>query len=858
MRSLASQLPFPVLFWMRSHLGRHRILTALTIVAVATSVALATGLEMSSRGVEAELQRTADVLAGSAELEVSGGGLGIPEELLERVAAISGVKAAAPLLQETVELAEGPHAGTAIHLLGIDLLADPAVRSYSFDRAELATRDPLRLIAGSDSVIITTQLADKLGVSLGDPIAFDAAQGRVELVVRAILEDTGVAQAFGGHLALMDVYALQQTFGRTGWLDRIDIVLEPGVDLGTVAAAVEARVRGRASVRRSALRDAWVANTMAAIRFVIWALVVVGALVASLVSYSTMSISVERRLGEFALLRAAGLEGRRVRNLVWVEAAVFTAAATVLGVVFGIALSRAFVPILSGVSTYLQDVEIQRVDPTASTIGVGVLVGLLVGLLGSVGPARRGAMLTPLEVLSAHRASPQRRRSARRVATPLVLVAGAWLVLSLASLGIPPIARLGLIFSLGIAWVGLAARDLFPLLVVRVRPWLELAVSSVGRLAGASLLARTGPAALTVATVTGVVAGVTVTLVMVRSLSDTLDDWTAGQYPGAIYVVAGSLLGGRDRDPVLPEVVDEIRRTPGVRAVFDHYTSTLLFRGEEVLLAASSMGVMAHYGTLPVVSGDERELALALAAGEIAVSDQFAGHFHVAVGDSISLDTPRGSRPFRVAGVIRDYAGPAGSLNMDLAVFDELWQREGSSNLVIWTDDPVEPILEEVRRRVGHRQTLFFVYGEALERYASAVIGQFTRLLDVVAAMTALIGGVAVMNLLIGAVLERRRELALLRAAGATHLQLMAVILLDGALVSVAGSLAGVGLGLACAYPMVTDVVRTAFSWWVLFVVDPGQLAAVVALLMTVSLLASVYPAWLTQRVAPREMLAPE
>jgi putative ABC transport system permease protein len=853
-----SRLPFPLLFWLRSRLGRDRLLSLLTVAAIATSVALATGLEMSSRGVEAELQRTADVLAGSAELEIAAGSLGIPESLLERVAATGGVRAAAPMIEDTMRLAGGPRAGMAIHVLGIDLLADPSVRAYRFDRTELEVRDPLRLIAGADSLVITTTLAERLGVGPGDEIALESEHGPLTLTVRGTLEPSGIAEAFGGQLALMDVYAMQQAVARQGWLDRIDIVVDPDGDVDTVARALQAQVQGVATVRRAAQRDAWVDNTVSAIGFVIWALVVVGALVASLLSFATISLSVERRLGEFALLRAAGLEGRRVRNLLRVEAAGFTVIATALGLGLGVALSRGFVPILSNVSAYLQDVEIQRVEPSFTTFAVGIVVGVLVGVLGSLGPTRRGAALPPLEVLAAHRHSRPPRRSTARVAAVHAPIALAWIGLSLGSFGMSPIARLGLIFALGILWIAVATRDFFPALLLRIRPWLELGVRSVGRLAGASLLARPVHSAVTVATVAGVVAGVTVSLVLVQSLSDTLDDWTAGQYPGAIYVVAENLLGGRDRDEILPEVVEEIRLTPGVRAVFEHYTATILFRGEEALLGASSMAVMAEQGRLPVIGGDEKKLALALAAGDIAISDQFAGHFGVEVGDTISLDTPRGRREFRVAGMIRDYAGPAGSLNLDLAVFDGLWDRNGSSNLVIWVDGAVEPTLDEIRRRVRDRQTIYFVYGEALERYASSVIGQFTRLLDVVAGMTALLGGLAVMNLLLGAVVDRRRELALLRAAGATNRQLMALVLLDGLIVSAAGSLAGIALGVACAYPMVTEVVRTAFSWWILFTVDPDQLLALGLALIAASLAASAYPAWLTRRVSPREVLAPE
>jgi putative ABC transport system permease protein len=814
---------------------------------------------MSSRGVQVELQRTADVLAGRAQLEVSGGQLGIPEDLLETVVASPGVEAAAPLVEAAMRIAQGPYAGSAVHVLGVDLLADPDVRAYRVEAGAIGQGEPLRVIAGSNAVIVPRALADKLELALGDTLGLVRDGRRVDLAVQAILLPGGLSEAFDGHVVIMDLYNLQQALGRRGWFDRIDVVVSEPDELELAAAILQRRVEGVASVRRAAQRDAWVENSLAAIRFVVWGLVGVGVIVAGLLTYTTMSLAVDRRLEEFALLRAAGLEAGRVRRLVLLDTLVLSALGTGAGLFLGSLVARRFTAVLSMVSSYLQDVEIGDIAVTPSTVAIGLAVGAGVGLLACIEPARRASLRAPLEVLSAHRAPAAPPRAQLRSAAGYYLGIGLpWLVLAIHPLGLPALLHLGLIFGLGMALIGRAARDLFPRLVVRLRPTLARLSGGVGSLTGASLLARPFHSAVTVATVAGVVAGVAVTLILVRSLGSTLDDWTAGQYPGSIFVVAGNPLHGASREKLQPDVVEAVRGTPGVRAVFDHYTANILYRGEEVLLGASSMGVMARYGHLPVIDGDARRLALDLASGAIAISDQFAGHFGVAVGDELTLATPVGPRSFRVAGVLRDYAGPAGSLNIDLAVFDEIWQREGSSNLVIWTEEPKEPVLDEIRRRTQDDQKLFFVFGEELERYASQVIGQFTRLLDVVSILTAGLGAIAIMNLLLTAVVERRRELALLRAAGATNGQLMGLIVLEGAIVSIAGSASGLLLGVACAYPMVTGVVRIAFSWWLLLEIDPLQLLALGLTFVAASVLAALAPAWQARQLRISEFLAPE
>ena len=82
------------------------------------------------------------------------------------------------------------------------------------------------------------------------------------------------------------------------------------------------------------------------------------------------------------------------------------------------------------------------------------------------------------------------------------------------------------------------------------------------------------------------------------------------------------------------------------------------------------------------------------------------------------------------------------------------------------------------------------------------MIDRFIHLLYVVTGLTVLLGGIAVMNLLIGSVMERRRELALLRVAGATGPQIIGLVLVDGLIVAMVGAALGVGLGLPCASHM--------------------------------------------------------
>jgi putative ABC transport system permease protein len=848
---------FEVLYALRSSFGRQRAATLLTTLAIATSVAIAAALELSSQTVETQLEATATALAGASELEVTGGALGVPDSFVESVAEVPGVRVAAPFMQTTFSVEGAPELG-ALYVLGVDLLQDHVVRGYGAADDRPTIEDPLALAADIRSVLVTRSFAERLGLGPGD--SFPVARGSLHerLVIRGLLERGGVAEAFGGSIAVMDVYALQTILGRKGWLDRIDVVAADGADLGALQEGIAAHVAGFASVRRSAARDEWVDRTMATVRTLSLSLAAIGAFVAVLLVFGATSVAVDRRARELALLRSIGLEAARVRQLLHVDAFVVSMLAIAVGLPAGIALARVFLPLLSQISAYLQDVRIESAGVGVPTILVALAVGLGVAQAGTYLPARRAAEASPLAVMRGETFAAAPRWPTPLGWVALLAVALGWLALSSRSFGLPPLVRVVLIFGAGTGLVTFAVARLLPAGVRSGRGVLEVLVPRVGRLVGESLTGRPRDSRVTIAAVAGVLSGLTAILVMVECIAFTFDHWIAEEYRDAILVTAGTPFAGRDRELVLPKTVQTIRALPEVRAVAELFTANIPFGGEEVLLVAQTAGVIGRYGELPAVDGDPAELAERLARGEIAVSDAFADHFRIGPGDTLELSTPRGPRSFRVAGLFRDYVGPAGSLQIDMAVFDALWRRDGSYLIAVWANPPDAVAIEKIREAVGDGQELFFVYGEALKRYAGDVLRQLTGLLTQVALLTAVLGGIAITNLLVAAVTDRRRELMLLRSVGATNGLLTALILVDGALLALPSALAGIAVGVACAHPMVTDVLREAFGWSVSFRIAPMQLAMLFAGVALATLVASLYPAWLCRRMLPRDVFAPE
>jgi putative ABC transport system permease protein len=835
-----SRLPLGLVLGLNSALRQNSVFAGITVLSIAASVALATSLELSSRAVQELADRTAEALAGKAQLELVAGTLGIPERWVDEVRRVPGVSSASPMLLATfgVDAAKLP-----IHVLGVDFL-EPGESG----RADLRSRgvevpDTLKLLARADAIVIAERVAARTGVDFDGTLDVTTPRGTRALHVEGMLADRGVSRAFGGQVAVMDLYALQALLGREGSVDRIDVVPVPGADLAELQGRIEAQVRGAATVQRSGARLSSLDQSIAALRAALLLVGAIGSLVAGLLSYAAMSTAVERRLPELAVLRSTGFSARDVARFIAVDAVVVSACGTALGFAAGRVLAELFLPTLSRVSEYYVAGSTQESDVAISlwTVGLALGTGIVSALCGAIGPARTATRRWVLDGgsdLPGEGAAPGARR-------PLWLGFAALLALVSLAPGLPSRARLLAMLLLGTA---LAACLVTPALALvgRRREQLSRWLPGVGHLLGTGLAVRTRGTGLAVAAIACLVGFVSGAIILAGSFGETLLGIARARYPDAVWVSARAVFDETSTAVVLPDVVETVRRAPGVTAACEQYGSTILVRGEEVTLAAlDTRTSLAHRDP------DERARIEAtysrLAFGEIAVSGAFARRFGLHAGDTLELPTPAGPHLFHISGELFGMAGPGGIVFMDLTTFDQFWKRPGADGVLVWTQGDPTQVIDALRALTWRRQSLFFTENAELLERATAFAQRFDALLFGVATLALVLGGVAIANLLLGIVAARQRELELLRTAGAAPNQLAGVVWGDAALIAAGALCAGFALGGLIARPML-EIMGEEFGLLVEMHVDGVRLSLLAALVGASVFASATYPALLARR----------
>jgi putative ABC transport system permease protein len=763
---------------------------------------------------------------------------------------VPGVKAAASSVHALAVLAGDTSAldfevgllGAAeqrLTIYGVDPGVDPDVRVYKIvDGKWLA--DDLDLY----EAVLVKDFADDEGIEVGDDINVITPNGFEAIRVVGLISKEGAGQLNNGMFGAMPMRAVQEIFHRAGDVDQIDIVVDDELrttrGLEALRDELGEKLGNRYSVTFPASQGERVSQMLGMFQMGLGMFGVIAVFVGAFLIYNAFSMTVVERTREIGMMRTIGMTRGQVTQQILLEAIVLGALGSALGILGGIVLARGLIRAMA----MLLAQEVPNTTIPAVGLANGVTVGVVVTILAALIPARQAGRVSPLEAL--------RVRSLHKEGW---LVRRGWLVGALLMgvalpaqlfLKAPPEAQF-MVMNGSTLGIFLGATLLTPLTVGPwervVRPLAQAMFGGEGRLGGSNIQRSK---MRTTMTVTALMVGVAMLLsmqAMSESFQADLGDWIDGYMGGDLYVFSSMPMrlefGGR------LEAIEGVYAAAPTRYL---YVTVKKPDGLNETLAMSVVDPAKHEQvgsfTFTETMGNEQESMARFAAGDaVFLSTLIADRYDMGIGDALTIQTRRGPRDFEVAGVVVDYMDQGMVIEGNWRDMRQYFRVDDVDAFQVGVEEGYDPdeIMDTIERVYATRRNLATFSNEALKEVALGISAQASGLFSVLSWIAVIVASLGVVNTLLMNVMERTREIGMLRGVGMTRWQVVKMILAESAVMGTIGGALGIGVGTVLSRVFVEGA--NAMQGYNLNYRMPAQ-ALVFALVVAlgVSQLAAVWP----------------
>ena len=832
----------------------------ITIFGVAIGVAVFLSIRLTNAQTMQSFQESVDLVLGKSDAVIHADGLSFDETHIKKLHALREWIKVYPVIEGYgIESSSGE----VVEILGTDLLQDSGIRDFSLKTIEPDLKGLLPIVLDPRGIVLPEKFIPGTQFQPGDSIDFLINGQKRKLKVTAILENKGIAKALNGNFAMMDIAAAQLALGKLGKLDRIDVEFLGEKNFDSVRQKISAVLPEFLRIDRPQRKGRQVEKMLRAFQYNLTALSFVALLVGLYLIYNMIALSVVRRRMEIGTLRALGATPTLIAVIFFLEAGILGTIGSFLGIGLGYFFAQFSLDAISlTINSLYVPSYVTEVDFEWRRMWPYLLLGVGLSFVSALIPAYDAARTPPTLVM-------------RRGSYDLKLFLGnrklnqsavGTLVLAAICAQLPAIDNFPYFgfLSVFLLILGLSLFSPSALLLARrllhglCRNWF----GAEGMLASMNLSQNVGRNALAVSSLAIAFMMVISMSIMVHSFRQTVTVWIGQTLRADIFI---RIAGGRDIDYqyTLPaDRVASLKNIPGVAAIDQFRAIDISYNDKPVVLATGDFSVLARYGNLIIKTGPKaQELDQWMVGHNRAiVSEAFSLKHKVNVGDRLNLKTPKGPLDLEIAAVYFDYSRERGYIILDRTTFLEYYQDPDINSFIIYLADKNR--LEEVRQTVldtlGKEYQLIIRSNAELKKDVMEIFDKtfaITYALEIIAIGVAVLG---LFNTLIALILERRREVGILRFLGAFKEQIKRMVLIEAGILGLIGSVMGLIAGIVVSIILIFVINKQSFGWTIQMHFPYLFILLTTSVFWIVSTTAGLYPARLATQLNPKESVRAE
>lgn len=824
-----------VKIWLRQ-VSRHFLQTVLLIFGIALGVAGVVAIDIAKTSVSKSFELSTTVLTSRSTHQITGSDFKIPQSIFTRLRTDLGIHSSAPVITTHVFVKELNDA--SLTMMGIDPFSETQFRQFSvLAQPGSGNKGLANLLDASSGILIAQKLADENGLKQGDFLTLTFGTRQVKTLISGTLDskDTRTNISLEG-LILTDIAMAQEILGFKESITRIDLILTDETTAGKVKDLLpDGVVLVKTDDQNQAIRRLSSSFETSLTAFSMLAL-----FMGIFLIYNTISFSMAQRRKLNGTLRALGATRGDIFYSVMVEVTVYAAVGSAAGLALGILLGKAAVlAVCTTVSDMYFVLTVSKTHIAATTLIKGLAAGVASAVAASLLPALTAARTLPITLMQRSAAETSLKKHIPRLG-----MAGGFLIwaaiLTLVNSNLGPTYDFG-----GVFLIFIGAALLSPLAIVVIiqimemtaKPWAgvltRMALRNIVR-----SLSRTGVLIASLMVVTSVYIGIDV---MTGSFRLSLIEWVDGHIGGDIHLSASDQLS-----PSLPQgLLEKVQSLPSVGAVSAYNTHRIFSRTSGEVHIFSYLADLSEKQWTWSAHGQGKIDSL-LDQGWIVVSEIFAQRNEIqpAQGASVVLETLDGSKSFKVAGIFRDFFMGGGRIIVNRNSMEQFWGYHDITAIQLFLnpEQPVESVISDIKSLVSDSSTLKIISGATIKQNILGVFDKTFVITSALQILTAIVAFTGILSSVMALLIERTRELGVLRACGAQRYQVGTLLLLECGLSGLISGIMALPLGLGLAWVLIHVINQRSFGWTYDMILSPGVFVQAVSLAMVAALIAGVFP----------------
>lgn len=776
---------------------------------------------------------------------------GFDEALATSIRNNPQVSIASPILKETSDLADSETAtsldlglfgtgGGAILIHGIVPEFDTQIREYKLSEGRFLDSEE-----NKSEIVVVEDFADENDLAVGEWVDILTPFGFESLKIIGLITKEGPGQVNNGRFGIVHLQTAQEIFDREGELDQVDIITRnPNIsrqELNSLKESLQTRLGGKISVIFPANQGQRMTQMLESYQIGLNLLSGMALFVGAFLIYNSFAMTVLERTREFGMLRTIGMTSQQITTQVILEAMILGTIGASIGLGVGFVLSR-------GLTRLMEIILVQTLSQVrfpAHLLLSSFFIGLVVTVFAALIPAWQAGRISPLEALRVRSKVKEGWLIRHGWIAGIILLLVSFTLLVINPFPNDPQFRAGSFTVFGL-FLGIAL--LIPV-IVRFwepisRPLIRLIYGNSGGLGSRNIQRSRLRTTLTVAALIVGVSMVIMTKVITSSFAGDLSSWMDGYIGGDIYISSSIPMRSDLADRI--ESVNEVDSVVPIRYINVEWQTP---QGDAETISFMGFDPVDYIKVTNIIFSDPETNISAiikemLEDDALLISSVLAELHGLGSGDSVRLRTRSGYQIFPIAGVVVDFNNQGKVIQGSWNTMRRYFRVNDASVFLVKTRDPDQISLtsEKIDELYGQRYKLSIIANEDIRDQAFNLLEQAFSMFDVTSLIAIAVASLGIINTLTISVMERTREIGMLRAIGMTVRQVFVMILAEAGLIGILGAVFGILSGIMLSRVILFGMKAMA-GYNLAFIIPRLWLLVVFLAALVISQLAALLPA---------------